>query len=325
MDRLAARAPTAAHRDLITFVTDRPGHDFRYAIDCAKIATELGWAPAALVRNRPAHDRAVVSRQPRLVAAARGSQSDDATRRRGLAKIRPDACACFCLGGTGQLGREFAALACPKGTRCRRARRAPSRDLADPAAIARADRRRARGMPSSMPPPTPRSTAPRASEAAPSPSTRWRPRISRRDRAPRAFRSSIFRPTTSSTASKDAPYVETDPPAPLNVYGAQQGRRRAARSQRQSAPRDPAHVLGLQPARPQFREDDAAARRRARPADGRRRPARLPDRRARHRARQPRHRAALRRAAAKAPYGTLSFRRRRRGHLVRLRHAQSSS
>jgi dTDP-glucose 4,6-dehydratase len=30
-------------RDLITFVTDRPGHDRRYAIDPAKIERELGW------------------------------------------------------------------------------------------------------------------------------------------------------------------------------------------------------------------------------------------------------------------------------------------
>jgi dTDP-glucose 4,6-dehydratase len=33
------------HRDLITFVKDRPGHDFRYAIDCTKLENELGWAP----------------------------------------------------------------------------------------------------------------------------------------------------------------------------------------------------------------------------------------------------------------------------------------
>jgi dTDP-glucose 4,6-dehydratase len=30
---------------LITFVTDRPGHDMRYAIDPAKIRDELGWLP----------------------------------------------------------------------------------------------------------------------------------------------------------------------------------------------------------------------------------------------------------------------------------------
>lgn len=32
-------------RSLITFVTDRPGHDFRYAIDSSKIALDLGWKP----------------------------------------------------------------------------------------------------------------------------------------------------------------------------------------------------------------------------------------------------------------------------------------
>ena len=33
-------------RSLMQFVTDRPAHDRRYALDCAKIATELGWKPA---------------------------------------------------------------------------------------------------------------------------------------------------------------------------------------------------------------------------------------------------------------------------------------
>ena len=35
----------AHYRDLITYVTDRPGHDQRYAIDASKIARELGWMP----------------------------------------------------------------------------------------------------------------------------------------------------------------------------------------------------------------------------------------------------------------------------------------
>jgi dTDP-glucose 4,6-dehydratase len=35
-----------AYKDLITFVTDRPGHDLRYAIDASKIERELGWRPA---------------------------------------------------------------------------------------------------------------------------------------------------------------------------------------------------------------------------------------------------------------------------------------
>ena len=35
----------APHARLITFVTDRPGHDRRYAIDCRKLQGELGWRP----------------------------------------------------------------------------------------------------------------------------------------------------------------------------------------------------------------------------------------------------------------------------------------
>jgi dTDP-glucose 4,6-dehydratase len=45
MDELAPDAKIGPRRDLITFVTDRPGHDLRYAIDCAKIERELGWRP----------------------------------------------------------------------------------------------------------------------------------------------------------------------------------------------------------------------------------------------------------------------------------------
>ncbi len=45
-DLLDAREPTRQpRRSLIEFVADRPGHDRRYAIDPAKIETELGWEP----------------------------------------------------------------------------------------------------------------------------------------------------------------------------------------------------------------------------------------------------------------------------------------
>lgn len=39
------------HADLITFVTDRPGHDARYAIDPARIREELGWRPSVTVEE----------------------------------------------------------------------------------------------------------------------------------------------------------------------------------------------------------------------------------------------------------------------------------
>ncbi|MCQ9618247.1 dTDP-glucose 4,6-dehydratase [Paenalcaligenes niemegkensis] len=37
--------PSLSYRELITHVTDRPGHDLRYAIDASKIQRELGWTP----------------------------------------------------------------------------------------------------------------------------------------------------------------------------------------------------------------------------------------------------------------------------------------
>ena len=46
MDRLTPCRTGTSHRELISFVPDRPGHDFRYAIDFAKLRQELGWAPA---------------------------------------------------------------------------------------------------------------------------------------------------------------------------------------------------------------------------------------------------------------------------------------
>ena len=45
LDELTPRGSGKSHRELIDFVTDRPGHDFRYAIDPTKIERELGWSP----------------------------------------------------------------------------------------------------------------------------------------------------------------------------------------------------------------------------------------------------------------------------------------
>ena len=45
MDEKLGRSPETS-RKLITFVSDRPGHDLRYAIDATKINRELGWRPS---------------------------------------------------------------------------------------------------------------------------------------------------------------------------------------------------------------------------------------------------------------------------------------
>jgi len=45
LDELLPTSPHRPHKNLIHFVTDRPGHDLRYAIDATKIQRELGWTP----------------------------------------------------------------------------------------------------------------------------------------------------------------------------------------------------------------------------------------------------------------------------------------
>jgi dTDP-glucose 4,6-dehydratase len=45
LDELSPKADGVSYRGQISFVTDRPGHDRRYAIDARKIEAELGWRP----------------------------------------------------------------------------------------------------------------------------------------------------------------------------------------------------------------------------------------------------------------------------------------
>ena len=46
LDELRPREDGSKYESLITYVTDRPGHDLRYAIDPAKLMDELGWKPS---------------------------------------------------------------------------------------------------------------------------------------------------------------------------------------------------------------------------------------------------------------------------------------
>ena len=45
IDKQLPDSPYSPHEQLITFVKDRPGHDFRYDMDISKVRRELGWSP----------------------------------------------------------------------------------------------------------------------------------------------------------------------------------------------------------------------------------------------------------------------------------------
>ena len=45
LDRLRPQSAHRPHKELITFVEDRPGHDRRYAINDSKVRSDLGWQP----------------------------------------------------------------------------------------------------------------------------------------------------------------------------------------------------------------------------------------------------------------------------------------
>jgi len=51
LDRLMPASPHVPHADLITFVTDRPGHDHRYAIDSSKAQQVLNWQPSVTIEE----------------------------------------------------------------------------------------------------------------------------------------------------------------------------------------------------------------------------------------------------------------------------------
>ena len=89
-----------ADEELIQHVADRPGHDRRYAIDCAKLRA-LGWAPRVGVRRRAARDGRVVSRERAVVARDPGRQRLRRVRRRELRRPGRRVKGIILAGGAG--------------------------------------------------------------------------------------------------------------------------------------------------------------------------------------------------------------------------------
>ncbi len=108
MDQLTQCPTASSHRELINFVPDRPGHDFRYAIDCTKISVELGWSPRhSFEAGLDATVKWYMGKSP-MVGTAFDSARYWYPSRPGEEGRLTDALSL--LGGTGQVGQEFRSL-----------------------------------------------------------------------------------------------------------------------------------------------------------------------------------------------------------------------
>lgn len=88
LDRLRPR-PDGSYADLITFVADRPGHDYRYSIDSGKIKQRLGWRPRhGFTEALEATVSWYLDNQAWLASLGANDIGADVTRRRGIAAAR---------------------------------------------------------------------------------------------------------------------------------------------------------------------------------------------------------------------------------------------
>ena len=267
--------------------------------------------------SRPSPTRVLLPRH-RGVRPGRSRRAERALGRRARARAlvddEPDPLSARRLtrvlvtGGGGQLAAEFALLlgadaVAPVARRARRRRRRRRSSARSPstrptlvAALRRLDGRRRRRE---------------RSRGRLGRSTRRARATSRAPRAPPAPARARTRPTTSSRGRADG-YVESVAGRAAHRLRRLQARRRGRGARRAPGRPRRAHRLGVRAARQELRPDDAAPRRRARRAAGRRRPARLPDLHPPSRARDARARRAL--PARHLPPG-----RRRLDELVRLR------
>jgi dTDP-glucose 4,6-dehydratase len=84
LDRERPRSDGKSYRDQISFVTDRPGHDRRYAIDAGKIARELGWKPKEDFETALGNTiRWYLENQEWVRNVTTGAYREHATRRQG--------------------------------------------------------------------------------------------------------------------------------------------------------------------------------------------------------------------------------------------------
>jgi dTDP-D-glucose 4,6-dehydratase len=270
LDRL--RPAETPRENLIRFVTDRPGHDARYAIDATKLEDELGWKARENFDTGIERPCSGISTMP-----GGGARCARAMAAKGWAcwrKRRED-----CRYRQGGAGRHLAAGTRGAGVEVIALGR-PELDLADPASIEPAIRAARPDVVVSAAAYTAVDKAEGEAEAAFAINATGPGEVAR---VAAALGVPLIHISTDYVfdGSKPAPYGESDPVAPLGVYGASK-KPVSARCWPRIRRGDPAHGVGLQPVWRQFRENHAAAGRNP-PRTGRGgRPDRQPHQRARH-------------------------------------------
>ena len=264
LDELAPSKAIGSREALITFVTDRPGHDLRYAIDPTRICTELAWQPRETFESGLRKTVEWYLGQSLVVAAdPRGRLWRRAPGGPGVILV---------FGGNGQLGQELTRLAAARGIPMHALTHAEA-DIADSGAVAAA-------------------------------LAHWKPELvvnaaayTKVDLAETniedARKGNEIGPAVLAGAcaaagipmvhvstdyvfdgSKPDAYRETDPVCPISAYGRSKAAGEEAVRGSAQAPRHSAHRLGLQRVRPQFPQDDPSSRGNPRRVAHRCRPAR---------------------------------------------------
>jgi hypothetical protein len=258
LDECARDADGKLRRELITYVTDRPGHDRRYAIDARKIERELGWR-----RPRPSTTGIRKTVRWYLDHAEWVAQCAERRYREWVDQLQNyegrKAMKILLLGKNGQVGWELqrSAGAAGRGDRARlRQPRGRAADFSDPESLA-ATCAAWRRTSSSMPPPIPRSTRPRASPSWPERSTPGARRAGARGRATRRLAGALQHRLRVRRQRQQA--VARRPTRPArSASTARPSSKASRRSRERLPPPHPAHQLGLCRARRQLRQDHAA-------------------------------------------------------------------
>ena len=206
-------------RSLIRFVTDRPGHDLRYAIDASKARQQLGWSPqesfeSGLERTIRWYLQNTAWWQPIREQVYGGERLGLAAwRARKKNRMRP----ILVAGTTGQLARSLVDVGEQRAIPIVAVSR-PELDLENADSIDRVVRAVLPG-PSSMRQHIRPSTWQNRSRNAHSQLIATAPDGSQQRRDAFGFRLSMFRPIMSLMAARRLPIAKDDDPCPLGAYG----------------------------------------------------------------------------------------------------------